>query len=140
MLSRITFAYLLSISFASAFGTIVLTLINELVQKGDYLEVIMYFFRGLILSVFLLPVLISLLIVASLNQEMQYEDLRIKLQNTHIFSAIMVFFLGNMLFYYVAPVPTDFLGLQIGISFVLIGLYALFSYFGWKVIFNNYNG
>ncbi len=139
MIKKIIYAYALSIIIGSASGSIVLSLINGILLDGDIIEVILYFFRGLILSIFLLPVLITLLIVASRDKEMEYNELRNKLHIAHLFSVIVFWILGNVIFYQISGGISDFFGIQFGISIVIMGIYALFSYIGWKIAFKSHN-
>ena len=139
MLKKIFYAYSLSIIIGSASGSIILSLINGVLLEGDIIEVVLYFFRGLILSIFLLPVLITLLIVASINKDLEFHELKDKLNIAHLFSVLIFWVIGNVVFYKISGEISDFLGLQIGISFVILFIYSLFSFIGWKIAFKNHH-
>lgn len=132
MLKKILHDYTLTILIACVSSAIVLTLF-----EGDITELPFYFFAGLFLSLFLLPVLLTLLVVAYFNRGMEYDDLKYKINIAHIFSVFGFFIIDNVLFYQFSGSMSNFLGLQIGISFIILTVYGLFSYIGWRIVFKN---
>jgi len=130
MLKKILQAYALTILIACVCSAIVLTFL-----EGDITELPFYFFAGLILSLFLLPVLLILLLVAHYNKEMEYDDLIYKINITHLISVFGLLIIDNVIFYQFSGSMSNFLNLQIGISFIILAVYALFSFIGWRIVF-----
>lgn len=137
MTKKIISAYLYTICLASGFGTVILSVFSGIVLRGDVLEIIMYFLRGLALSLFFLPILITLLITYSIYRNLDIDSLKEKLNITHVFATILWWFIGNFLFYKLGHSSGLFFELQFTISFLLIIGYAIFAYFGWRIAFRN---
>ena len=135
MVKKIIYAFSLTVVLASAGSTIVLSIVNSLILEGKIFEIFFYFFAGLALSLFFLPVLGTLLVVASNNNDLDLDDLMEELNKAHVLSLFLTFIFGNIFFYFIMGGSSNFIGVQFGISFILLVLYGIFAYFGWRIAF-----